>query len=260
MCGRWMLAGGLAGLLLACRSDPGAVQSVSDPLVIPSTTSPTSGGAGSLQFTSQGWTTYYSPDLRLTFRFPEREGQTGYEWSEGPEGDGKTVSWWNTLPPATEQEERDLGRGYGYTFAGAYGVDAGHGYGWITDTVLYADSHSGMHLIRGKGEDLQRVPIDPLRRVNWSAGEEGVIFDSRDFWGDNEPNLEGFAATVNLPGDYHPQIKSLTFYFHDVHDDGRTRRRWHTTTIEDVERVVRSVSLDVSADDWDRLYVANESA
>ena len=172
--------------------------------------------------TEKTWMTLNSPELGLSFKFPQLTGKIGYEYNEWPERNwdptGTLIAWEVTRP--------DLH--WTYPFAGCASHDMKIGRAtWITDLSGWSsDEKKGKYYLEFPGKRIEE--IEPLQVVTRTDGLRGLVFVPGSIY---NPNNVAKAAVLNLPQGYHPKIKCLSFYFADE------------TSLDDIEAVLRSVTF-----------------
>lgn len=177
------------------------------------------------------WKRYSSRELGISFVFPSPGTNAAFEFIDAQKsGDaGYGFEWWAERP---ETYDKDLGRGWRYSFAAAHTKDFSVGrHGWITDLDRWYWKGSNTMVVWSDARDA--VDVEPLRTVKTSIGLNGLIFDPRGTvfaeWMNDHPG--GRVAMLNLPASHDRNVRGITFYFYEK------------TSVDDIEKVLRSVEL-----------------
>jgi hypothetical protein len=104
--------------------------------------------------------------------------------------------------------------------------------GWPTFAHRFIQSGFESFISTCAGKD--SFHIEPLRVVTREDGLKGVVYDANEWFGKNDPKIEGaLAAVLNFPKGFHKRYEAIAFYFEDP------------TPLDTVESVLRLVRLDV---------------
>lgn len=169
------------------------------------------------------WDTYYSKELKLSFKFSMLSAGVNYEFNIYPKRDydpsGTIFNW-----------------GLGYNSAGGVSRDFAKGREEDpTDVYKWEKENGKIYLLypTGGGPTGIRRETTSLKTIIHSAGVEGIIYKSPFISLDGEViNPESKAATLNFPEGYHSDLASITFFFYDP------------VSLEDIEKVLKSVEFN----------------
>lgn len=191
------------------------------------------------------WKHFSLPEVGIAFDFPAMPGTQDCALDDhrhDQDGTGVAYNCDETMP-ILDAADREIGRGYLYTFVGADSANFSEGRDcWYTDAQRwYRTSASTVKINRKLCSYSVRNPTV----ISGPDGSVAVVFNgnqSQRDYGEASSRRYDRLAILNLPAGHSRFFAAIAFYFYDFADEnkniGRTR-----ISIDTIRRVIASVSF-----------------